>query len=239
MGLMSRMSTIFKSKVNAALDAAEDPRQTLDYSYERQMELLQQVKRSLADAVTSRKQLELQKVRVEADLNRYQGEAEAALKTGREDLARAALERKAALSAQIQGLDAQILDLKGQEDKMEENARRLETKISSFRAQKEVIKAQYTTAQAQVKMGEAATGLSEELADVGMAVQRAQDKTERMRARASAIDELADKGVLDDALQPGEDPIERELQKTQQKSQVDADLAALKAKLGGDPKDPN
>jgi len=238
MGLMSRMSTIFKSKVNAALDAAEDPRQTLDYSYERQMELLQQVKRSLADAVTSRKQLELQKVRIEADVSRYQGEAEAALQTGREDLARAALERKAALSAQIQGLDAQILDLKGQEDKMEENARRLETKISSFRAQKEVIKAQYTTAQAQVKMGEAATGLSEELADVGLSVQRAQDKTERMRARASAIDELADKGVLDDPLQPGQDPIERELQKTQQQSQVDADLAALKAKIGQDPKNP-
>ena len=232
MGLMSRMSTIFKSKVNSALDAAEDPRQTLDYSYERQMELLQQVKRSLADAVTSRKQIELQKVRLESDVQKYQSEAEAALKAGREDLARAALERKAAVQSQVQGLEAQIAELKGQEDKMEETARRLDTKIASFRAQKEVVKAQYTTAQAQVKMGEAATGLSEEMADVGLAVQRAQDKTERMRARAQAIDELSDKGVLSDALTPSQDPIERELNEAQQKSQVDDELAALKAKLG-------
>jgi phage shock protein A len=233
MGLMSRMSTIFKSKVNSALDAVEDPRQTLDYSYERQMELLQQVKRSLADAVTSRKQIELQKARLESDVQKYQSEAEAALKAGREDLARAALERKAAVQSQVQGLDAQIAGLKGQEDKMEETARRLDTKIASFRAQKEVIKAQYTTAQAQVKMGEAATGLSEEMADVGLAVQRAQDKTDRMSSRAQAIDELSDKGVLADALSPGQDRIERELQKTQQATQVDADLAALKAKIGG------
>jgi len=231
MGLMSRVSTIFKSKVNAALDAAEDPRQTLDYSYERQMEMLQRVKRSLADAVTSRKQIELQKVRLEADMQKYQGEAEAALKAAREDLARAALERKAAIQTQAHGLDAQIAELKGQENKMEENARRLETKIASFRAEKEVIKAQYTTAQAQVKMGETATGLSEELADVGLAVQRAQDKTERMRARAQAIDELSDEGILSDTLAPGQDPIERELLKTQQKTQVDQDLDALRAQI--------
>ncbi len=231
MGLMSRMSTIFKSKVSSALDAAEDPRQTLDYSYERQMEMLQQVKRSLADAVTARKQIELQKIRLQGDMDKYQSEAEAALKAGREDLARQALERKAALGTQAQGLDGQIAELKAQEDKMEENARRLETKIASFRAQKEVIKAQYTTAQAQVKMGEASTGLSEELADVGLSVQRAQDKTERMRARAQAIDELTDKGVLADATDSG-DPIERELRATTQKAQVDDDLAALKAKIG-------
>ena len=232
MGLMSRMSTIFKSKVSNALDSVEDPRQTLDYSYERQMELLQKVKRSLADAVTSRKQIEMQKLRLEADLQKYQGEAEAAIKAGREDLARAALERKAATAVQMQGLDSQIAELRQQEGKMEETARRLETKISSFRAQKEVIKAQYTTAQAQVKMGEATTGLSEELADVGLAVQRAQDKTERMRARAQAIDELADSGVLEDPMTPGADPIERELREVHMKSQVDDDLAALKAKVG-------
>ncbi len=232
MGLMSRMSTIFKSKVSDALDSVEDPRQTLDYSYERQMELLQKVKRSLADAVTSRKQIELQKVRLEADLQKYQGEAEAAIKAGREDLARTALERKAATAAHVQGLDTQIAELQQQEAKMEEAARRLETKISSFRAQKEVIKAQYTTAQAQVKMGEATTGLSEELADVGLAVQSAQDKTERMRARAQAIDELTDSGVLEDPMTPGADPIERELREVHMKSQVDDDLAALKAKIG-------
>lgn len=230
MGLMSRMSTIFKSKVSKALDSVEDPRETLDYSYERQMELLQSVKRSLADAVTSRKQIELQKARLEADAARYGSEAEAALKTGREDLAREALERKTATGAQAQQLDQQIDGLKEQEAKMIETARRLETKIASFRAQKEVLKAQYTTAQAQVKMGEAATGISEEFADVGMAVQRAQDKTDRMRARAQAIDELSDQGALQDFTAPS-DPIEAELQKTTQQSQVDDELAALKAKL--------
>ncbi len=231
MGLLSRMSTVFKSKASAALDQMEDPRQTLDYSYEKQMELLQKVKRSLADVATSKKMLELQKDQLDAQVAKLEEEAKTALSAGREDLAREALERKAAIAQQSAGLTSQVADLASQEEKMIESEKRLEAKITSFRSQKEVLKAQYSTAEAQVKVGEATTGISEEMADVGMAMQWAQDKTERMKARAAAIGDLTDSGALADPT--AADPVQAELDKMQQKSDVDADLARLKSELGG------
>jgi phage shock protein A len=232
MGVLSRMSTIFKSKMNAALDKVEDPRQTLEYSYQRQLQMLQDVKRGLADVVASKKRIELQAEKVKQQADTLEAEAKQALAAGREDLARSALERKAVLLAQIEGLQKQIADLQAEQDKLTLAEQRLSTKVESFRTQKEVIKAQFTAAQATVKVGEAATGLSEEMADVGLAVQRAQDKTDSMRARAAAIDELVDGGVLD-AQAGGADPVADELGKLRSSSQVESDLARLKAEVGG------
>lgn len=231
MGVLSRMSTIFKAKVNHALDQVEDPRETLDYSYQKQLELLQKVKRSLADVVTARKQVEMQKAQMEADQARYTEDAKKALTLGREDLARAALDSKAGFTQTIQDLDRQIAELKTEEAKMEDSAKRLEAKITSFRTQKEVIKAQYSSAEAHVRLGEAASGIGEELADVGMAVDRAKDKTEKMRARASALDDLQANGSLPDVLAPS-DPVQSELQKVERQSAVDAELASLKKEVG-------
>lgn len=235
MGLLSRASTIFKSKVSKVLDQAEDPRETLDYSYEKQLELLQKVKRGLADIVTARKGLEMQAARLQADMDRLEADAAAAVRQGRDDLATQALGRKAEESQQLADLQKQIDGLKGEEDKMVDNERRLSLKIQSFRTQKEVIKAQYSSAEAQVKIGEATTGLSEEMTDVGMALDRAKDKTERMRARASAIDDLTTSGALADALDPnpGQSQLEKDLGETRRSDQVAADLARLKSQIGG------
>lgn len=233
MGLLSRASTIFKAKVSKALDAAEDPRETLDYSYEKQLELLQKVKRGLADIVTARKGLEMQAARLEADMQKLEADAAAAVRQGRDDLASQALARKAEEAGQLADLRRQIDGLKAEEDKMTDNERRLSLKIQTFRTQKEVIKAQYSSAEAQVKIGEATTGISEEMTDVGLALDRAKDKTERMKARASAIDDLTASGALEDALEPGgTTELDRELAKTRQSDQVAADLARLKAQVG-------
>lgn len=229
MGILSRMSTIFKAKMNSVLDKVEDPRQTLEYSYQKQLSMLQDVKRGLADVVASKKRVELQAEKVRQQAEQMEQEAKQALAAGREDLARSALERKALLLSQIDGLQKQIADLQGEQDKLTLAEQRLQAKVEAFRTQKEVIKAQYTAAQASVRVGEAATGLSEEMADVGLAVQRAQDKTESMRARAAAIDELIDKGVLEEPLQKTGDPLADELAKLKAKAQVDSDLERLKA----------
>lgn len=231
MGILSRVSTIFKSKMNQALDSIEDPRQTLEYSYEKQLELLQNVKRGLADVVASKKRLELQGDKLRSQAATLEQEAKSALAVGREDLARAALERKQAAAQQLDGLQHQIDDLQKEQDKLTAAEQRLTTKVESFRTQKEVIKAQYTAAQATVKIGEAATGLSEEMADVGMAMQRAQDKTDSMRARASAIDELVAQGTLQDTLQASGDPVAAELGKISANANVESDLARLKASV--------
>ncbi|MCB0917244.1 MAG: PspA/IM30 family protein [Actinobacteria bacterium] len=233
MGFWKRFTLVFKAKANKALDKAEDPRETLDYSYERQLELLQKVRRGVADVATSRKRVELQIQGLEQQADKLQGQAKAALAQGREDLAREALTRRSGLTIQINDLNQQLATLHGQEEKMIEASKRLQAKIDSFRTKKETIKAQYSAAEAQTKINEAFSGVSEELGDVGLAIQRAEDKTANMTARAGAIDELLASGALEDTTGSTKDNLTRELEAMASASDVDNQLAALQAELGG------
>src|SRR5947209_8970226 len=231
MSMFGRMNTIFQSKMNKVLDKAEDPNETLDYSYEKQLQLLQNVKRGLADLVTSKRRLQLQRDQIQGQLDKLDSQAREALAANREDLARTALTRKAGIQSQIESLDTQIASLEQQQQKLTDAEQKLQTKIETFRTTKESIKAQYTASQAQVKISEAATGISEEMADVGLAVQRAQDKTEQMQARASALDDLMETGALTDYTGGGDD-IDRQLADLSTGGDVDRQLAAMKAQLG-------
>ncbi len=232
MGLIDRTSTIIKSKINKILGKFEDPRETLDYSYEKQLTLLQNVKRGVAEVTTARKRLELQKVKLEQNITKLDEQAREALKAGREDLARIALERKSNSQAEIESLTKQIADISKEQEKLMATEKSLSTKIETFRSTKETIKAQYSAAEAQVKITESVSGISEEMSDVGLAVQRAQDKTEDMKARASALDELVEAGTLEDVTGGTKDDIDRELSKIKSKSEVDEQLEALKKEMG-------
>jgi phage shock protein A len=233
MGIIQRISMIFRAKANKALDKAEDPRETLDYSYERQLEMLQKVRRGVADVATSKKRIELQAAKLEQSVMKLDGQARAALQAGREDLARVALERKKGVQLQLQSLDEQRAQLQTEQDKLVQAEQRLTAKVEAFRTQKETIKAQYTAAEAQTRIGEAVTGISEEMSDIGMAMDRAHNKVENMRARAGAIDELLESGALEDFTAPGQDSIDRELAKISAGAGVDAELDALKREIGG------
>ena len=235
-GLWSRFSLIFKAKASKALDRAENPNETLDYSYEQQLRQLQNVKRGIADVTTAKKRLELQYASMQQQVDKLDGQARDALKANREDLAREALTRKAAVQAQLGDIMAQGQQLEAQQQKLIDGEKTLESKVEAFRTQKEVIKAQYSAAEAQVRIGEAATGIGEHMQDVGLAVQRAKDKTEQMQARADAIDELTTAGSLQDLTSSGDD-IDRQLRQISQGTQVDDELAKMKAELGsgGDP----
>jgi phage shock protein A len=230
-GLMARLSLIFKAKFSKALDRAENPNETLDYSYEEQLRQLQNVKRGIADVTTAKKRLEMQYTSMQQQVEKLDGQARQALAAGREDLAREALTRKAAVEAQLETIMQQGQQLEAQQQKLVDGEKTLAAKIEAFRSQKEVIKAQYSAAEAQVRIGEAATGIGEQMADVGLAVQRAKDKTEQMQARASAIDELTAAGSLEDFTSSGDD-IDRQLAEISQGSQVDDELAKMKAELG-------
>ncbi len=232
MGLIDRTSTIIKSKINKILGKFEDPRETLDYSYEKQLELLQNVKRGVAEVTTAKKRLELQKVKLEQNIQKLDEQARESVKAGREDLAKIALERKSTSQAEIANLSQQIADVAKQQDKLMATEKSLSAKIETFRSTKETIKAQYSAAEAQVKITESVSGISEEMSDVGMAVQRAQDKTEEMKARASALDELVEAGTLEDVTGGTKDDIDRELSKIKSKGEVDAQLEALKKEMG-------
>src|ERR1700742_3716752 len=216
-GTFSRSRDIFRSKANKALDKMEDPRDSLDLSYEKQLEQLQKVRRGVADVATARKRIE--------------GQAKAALSQGNEDLAREALSRRAALGEQLAELKSQHDQISEQEQKLVQTSQELQIRVERFRTQKETMKASYTAAEAQTKVGEAVSGISDSTRSAGATMQRAQDKIAGMQARAGAIDELLASGALDDLSHPVDD-IQKELDKVSATSQVDNELAALKAELG-------
>ena len=230
-GLLSRTMMIIKAKYSSMLNRAENPSETLDYSYEEQLRQLQNVRRGIADVTTAKKRLELQYTGMQQQVDKLDDQAKQALKANREDLAREALTRKAAIQGQLSGIMEQGQQLEAQQQKLVEGEKTLSAKIESFRTQKEIIKAQYSAAEAQVKIGEAATGIGRNMEDVGMAVQRAKDKTQELQARANAIDELTAAGSLEDFTSTGDD-IDRQLSQIQQSGQVDDELAKMKAELG-------
>jgi phage shock protein A len=233
MGVMKRVSTIFRAKANKALDRMEDPRETLDYSYQTQLELLQKVRRGVADVATSRKRVELQMNQVQQNSDKLDRQARDALAAGREDLAREALTRKAGVASQLRELQAQYASLQGEEEKLTAASQRLQAKVDAFRIKKETIKATYTAAEAQTRINEVFTGISEEMSDVGLAIQRAEDKTEQLKARAGAIDELMASGALTDMISGPQDDIQAELDRLGGGQGVDAELARMKAELAG------
>src|SRR3954464_11501804 len=233
-GLGGRFSTVVKAKVSKLLDRAEDPGETLDYGYQKQVELLQNVKKGIADVVTSKKRLQMQTEKLQQQVVKLDTQARQALSQGREDLARMALERKTVAQTELQSLDAQIAQLEQQQQQLTDNEQKLRTKIEAFRTKKEVIKAQYSAAEAQVRISEAANGVGEQMADLGLAIQRAQDKTENMKARADAVGELEKAGTFEDLSQlgSGEDDIDKQLRELTSGAQVDDELAKMKAELG-------
>jgi phage shock protein A len=233
-GLAGRISTLTKAKISHMLDHAEDPAETLDYAYERQLEDLQNVKKGIADVVTAKKRLQMQEQDLHQQADKLDGQARQAMSAGREDLARAALERKQLIVGEVGSLDQQVSELESQQDKLTAAEQQLQTKVEQFRSKKEVIKAQYSAAEAQVQISEAATGVGDSMADVGQAMQRAIDKTDDMQARASAVDELQAAGTFEDltTLGPAQDDVDRQLDQIGAKSAVDDEFAKLKAEVG-------
>src|ERR1700760_1824374 len=233
MSVMKRVSLIFRAKADKALDRMEDPRETLDYSYKQQVEMLTRVRRGVADVATSRKRVELQMNSLQKEVAKRDNQARSALSAGREDLARAALQNKAQLQSQYADLEGQFANLQEQEEKLTLASQRLDAKVQSFRTRKETIKATYTAAEAQTRINEAFSGISEEMGDVGLAIQRAEDKTAQMQARAGAIDELLASGALEDVSGGApRDDIQAELDRMGAGNDVELELQKLRGELG-------
>jgi phage shock protein A len=231
MTLFQRAHDILQAKANKALDAAEKPDEMLDLSYDQMLDQITQVRRGLVSIAASRKQIELQEQQLQHSVDHLQDQARAALGQGNEDLAKEALSRKAAAQGQIDAMETQHQQLSDQEQKLEQTLDSLQKRVNDFRTQKEVLKAQYTAAQAESSVGESAAGISRTLGDPGTEIQRAQDKIANMQARASAVDELLQSGVLEDVGGQTDD-IQKELDEAGTSAQVNKELAALKAEIG-------
>ena len=184
--------------------------------------------------MTAKKRLQLQETTVKEQTAKLDEQARQAMAAGREDLARAALERKHLAEGEMQSLDQQVAQLEDQQQKLIDSERKLQAKVEAFRTKKEVIKAQYSAAEAQVQISAAATGVGEEMADVGLAMQRALEKTDDMKARADAVSELEAAGTFEDITQlgPAPDDIDRQLAQLGRSNAADEDLAKLTAEVG-------
>ena len=239
MGMWQRIKLIFKAKASQALDRAEDPRATLDYSYSKQLEMLQRVRRGVVDVASSRKRLEFQQQQLNQQAAKSEDQARQALALGREDLAREALTRRTAVQKQANELGAQHAELAAQEEKLTLAAQRLQAQVEAFRTRKETIKASYTAAEAQTRINEAVTGISDEMGDVGLAVQRAEDKTQQMQARAGAIDDLIAAGTLDAGPGAVSGDVAAELSRLASTAEVESEMNRMKAELAsGSPTPP-
>ncbi|MDN5867080.1 MAG: PspA/IM30 family protein, partial [Candidatus Nitrosocosmicus sp.] len=239
--LIERFTTIFKAKASRIADKLENPHEMLNYSFEKQNELIIKLRQDILQVITSKKRLEMQRAKLLANVNTLEDQAKHSLISNREDLARLALERKNALMMQIKDLESQISGIEKDQAKLEDAERRLSTKIQQFKTRKEIIKAQYSAAEAQVKIKESITGISEEFNDVGNILDRVGEKTENMKAKAQALDEMIDSGTLTDftsSYPSSKDAdIERELSKISSNQAVEEDLKKMKNDLQVNPSD--
>jgi phage shock protein A len=232
LGLLERFSNIFKAKANKAVDKLEQPDEMLDYSFEKQGELMNKLRQGIVQVVTAKKQLEMQKAKLMASMSTLDEQARKAIKSNRDDLARSAIERKSTLLVEVEKLDKQITGMQSEQARLEDTERRLSAKVQEFKTKKEVIKAQYSSAEAQIKIKEGVTGISEEMSDIGMALSRAEEKTDKLRAKSQALDEMIDSGTLTDHTSPLSttitSDIEDELDKTALNQSVEEELAKMK-----------
>ena len=224
----SRMRDIFRVKTSKALDKIEDPREMLDHSYDQQVKLLQQVRQALAEVATAKKRVDLQGHELGARYQRLEGQAREALTQGREDLARAALERRSLIERQVSKLQEQYTAMQQQTAQLEERERRLAEQIAVFKVEKETIKATYTASEAQVKANEAVAGIGSTINDIGTSLDRARDRVAQMQARAAATDEMLASGALQDLTAAPDADIDRQLAALSAQAEVERQLQAMR-----------
>lgn len=232
MGLWQRFRLVVRGRASRALDSMENPADALDLAYEKQIEALQRVRRGVADVVTAQKQLEIQARQMEGNRARLDELARTALAQNREEVAASALTQSELLEGQLAGLRQQAAALTQQRENLEVAGERLQARVAAMRTQKETLKAQYSAAQATVQAGETASGISKEMDDVQLLLERARDRMLRTQARAEAVTELMDTGVLSRLGAGGVEGIEAQVRATAVEQSVDQRLAAMKAELG-------
>ena len=195
--LIRRLKLLIKVWLDALLSSAEDPREVFVIAHRRQRDLLDNVRRALATLRASREQLVRNSEEALGRLPQLEERARQALVAGREDQARFALQLRQVVVDGNKDLDAQIAQMEEEERTMSLVEHRLATQIAAFFARQEAMEARYNSASVQVRIREALGGVSEELAGLDSALERAEETTENMQARVTAIDQIVENGILE------------------------------------------
>ncbi|MBC5811508.1 MAG: PspA/IM30 family protein [Candidatus Eremiobacteraeota bacterium] len=215
--LFARLFSFLNVRGHATLDRLEDPNETLEVAYQREVEALQEVRRGVTDVLTAEKRLELETNALRSAAARHRTVAEAAVRAGDDEKARLALGREAFVEMQTERLGEQIADVRLQRVALESNAEKLRMRVELFRTEKLAMGARYAASKATAKASETLGGLSSNAQDVARMVDRAREKTLATQARAEALTELADRESLPEGVERPD------------AGRIEAQLAALKA----------
>ena len=237
--ILRRLKLVVKVWLDKLLASAEAPRQVFTQAYHRQKKLLAGVQRAQQQIAKSRQQLESKTAGAREKLPQLEEQARQALKGGREDIARFALQLRGVAVDDLRQLEGQVSELEQEERALSLVEQNLRTQIEAFFSHQEVLMARYTTAEAHVRINEAMSGISEELAGLGTAMERVERTTEDMQARVTAIDQLVESGILDTPMRPvlsqpkgsGSEDAPRQLTEAESSQDVEERLTALKSEL--------
>ncbi len=225
------LELLLRALARLVLDRLDDPRETLDYAYQRQLELQQTMRRGLADVVTARKRLALLARELEASMEKLEARSRLALAQEREEAAREPLTRRALLRAELADLRVQEQALASQEAKMTEASRRLDFQVRQFRIRKEAANATYSAAEARALVGESCIGMNPGSDDLRLALHRAEDEFLASQARSDALDRLMASRALGQPMLSG-DAFHPEVDMSAIEFEVAGELARLKSEVG-------
>ncbi|MBD1938255.1 PspA/IM30 family protein [Microcoleus sp. FACHB-68] len=221
MGLFDRISRVVRANMNDMVSKAEDPEKVLDQAIIDMQEDLVQLRQAVASSIATQKRTEQQYNQAQSQANTWQQRAQLALQKGDENLAREALVRKKSHAETAGTLKAQLDTQVTQVDTLKRNLIALESKISEAKTKKNMLKARAQAAKANEQLQNTIGNLGTSSA-MG-AFERMEEKVLQMEARSQAAAEL------------GGADLESQFALLESGSNVDDELAAMKASLSGAP----
>ena len=234
MGIVDRIRDAIKIGASAALAPAPDPRITHLTPHQKQWALRNQVAKAIENVTAAKQRLRAAADAVREKLPVLEDRARTELKAGRETMARLALQRRHVAELELQTLDRQLAEVENEEMTLAMIEQRLSAQIEAFTARQEVIKARFSAAEAQVRINEAVTGVSQDFAELSASLQQAEERTESLQARATAIDRLVQDGDLV-AISPTAESLDLRQGQATDDEEVERQLSALAKEVGDEP----
>jgi phage shock protein A len=219
--LFQRLGRVIGSYANSLVSAAEDPEKILDQTVVEMQEDLVKMRQASAQVIASQKQLENKYKQAQATADDWYRRAELAMSKGDEELAREALSRRKSYQENADQMKVNLEAQKEAVEKLIANTRFLETKMAEAKSKKDTLKARATSAKTNKAVQDLVAGVS--TSSALSAFEKMEEKVMSMEAEAEAVGMLSTTNDLEDKF------------KALEGGGVDDELAAMKAKMLGEP----
>jgi phage shock protein A len=217
MGLFDRIWRVIRANINSLVGTAEDPEKILEQAVMDMQEDLVEIRQAVAGAIAAQKRTERQCSQAESTATEWYQRAQLALQKGEENLAREALTRKKSYQETATAMKGQLQQQNVVVTQLKENMRALESKISEAKSKKDMYIARARSAKASERLQEMMGNLN--TGSALSAFEKMEEKVMQLEARSEAIAEL------------GTSDLEKQFLSLESGSDVDAELAAMKAQM--------